>query len=308
MTEFEMALEQCLLDLEGEGGASNLDECLSRYPQHAQQLEPVLVTHMYFERVGEARPSAAFKARVRAKLTQQMQAYPRRRSSRFNFAFMRLAANLAILLLALLAAGTVYAQSALPGEPFYEWKLASENTWRAVSSDPVRTDLAIAERRMNELIAVRNDSVLQPQALNAYLEAAARLRSETNAENEALILQALHSQVEALTESGITVPEIINEGLLPELNETLPTLVSPIATLLPLTEFPQVDPTSAVSAEATPIPSEVTERYPTPLPNIVPTVQAIPSLIPTVQVPPIILPTIQLPDIVPTIQVPPLIP
>ena len=296
MTEFENILEQCLIDLEG--GVSNVDECLGRHPGHALQLKPVLLTHTSLERVGEMQPSAAFKARVRARLTQQMLAHPRRRSSRFNFAFMRLAGNFAIVLMIFLMAGTAYAQSALPGNTFYEWKLISENAWRAVSADPIRTDLAIAERRMNELIAVSNDPALQPRALEAYLEVTARLKSEATVENEALILQTLDSQLEELEESGIPVPQIIDEDILPQLEETLPAPVAPVATLLPLTEIPQVNPASQAPAVTTPISSKIPQINPTPLPNIVPTVQALPNIIPT----------IQLPDIIPTSEVPTLLP
>ena len=306
MSEFEKILEQCLIDLEG--GISNVDECLSRYPGHALQLEPVLLTHTALEGVGAAQPSAAFKARVRGKLTQQIRVHPRRRSGRFNFAFIRLATNLAVVLLALLAAGTAYAQRALPGDSFYTWKLASENTWRVVSPDPIVTDLKIAERRMNELIAVRGDPVLHAETLEAYLEVTARLRSETNAENEAVIIQTLASQAEELNESGIVVPEISEEDLPLPLDEIVPTPVAPAATLLPEIEIPQPSPTPPAPVERTPVPSEVPQTNPTTLPDIVPTVQALPSIIPTIQVPPVILPTIQLPDIVPTIQIPPLLP
>lgn len=286
MTEFEKILEQCLVDLEG--GILNVDECLSRYPGHALQLEPVLLTHTALEGVGAAQPSAVFKARVRAKLIQQMRAHPRRRSGRFNFAFMRLATNLAIVLLTLLAVGTAYAQSSLPGDTFYEWKLASENAWRVLSSDPVATDLKIAERRMNELIAVRSDSALHAETLNAYLEVTARLRSEATVESEALILQTLTSQEETLQESGIAVPGVIEEDALPQIDEIVPTLVAPIATLLPEIEIPQPSPTLRASAERTPIASEVPQTNPTTLPDIVPTVQALPSLIPTIQIPPLL--------------------
>ena len=69
MTEFEKVLEQCLRDLEQ--GAANVDECLSRYPKHALQLEPVLLTAEYLIHGREARPSAAFKSRVRNKVIQR---------------------------------------------------------------------------------------------------------------------------------------------------------------------------------------------------------------------------------------------
>ena len=309
MTEFEKILEQCLLDLEL--GVANVDECLNRHPGHALQLRPVLLTHTSLERFGEARPSAAFKARVRAKLTQQMQAHPRK-SSRFNFAFMRLATNFAVIALVFVGAGTAYAQSALPGDTFYEWKLVSENAWRAVSSDPVRTDLAIANRRMNELIAVGHDPVLYSQALDAYLEVAARLRSEMTAENEALILQTLDSQVEALKKSGVPVPPIINEEVLPQIDEIVPTLVAPVRTLLPVTEIPQVNETLPASTPSAPevIPPVLTQLppvNPTDLPEAIPTVQ-VPPIIPTIQMPSEIIPTIQVPPILPTIRVPTLLP
>jgi hypothetical protein len=300
MTEFEKILEQCLIDLEM--GIANVDECLSRYPGHALQLRPVLLTHTSLEHVGEMQPSAAFKARVRARLTQQMQAHPRK-SRALNFVFMRLAVNLAIILLALLTVGTAYAQSALPGDTFYAWKLSSENAWRAISSDPVGTDLAIAERRKSELIAVSHDPVLQAQALEAYLEVAARLKSEMNVENEALILQTLDSQAEDLEELGISVPQIIHEEVPHQIEEILPTLVNPIETLLPVTEIPQVNPTLPASTPSAP---EVIPPLLTELPPVNPT--DLPEVIPTIQVPPEVLPTIQIPQILPTIKVSTLIP
>ena len=281
MTEFENILEQCLLDLEM--GIANVDECISRYPKHAPELGSVLLTHTSLERLGEARPSAAFKARVRAKLTQQMQAHPRK-SGRFNFTFMRFAANFAVISLMLLGAGTAYAQSALPGDTLYDWKLISENAWRAVSSDPVRTDLAIAKRRMDELIAIGDNAQLYSQVLDAYLEVAARLKSEMTVENEALILQTLNSQVEDLKESGVPVPQNIDEEVLPQLDEIVPTLVAPIRTVLPSTEIPQVNETLPISTPSAPeviLPSltKLPPDNPTDLPEVIPTVQ-VPTLIP----------------------------
>jgi len=290
MTEFEKVLEQCLYDLER--GAANVDECLSRHPQHALQLEPVLLTAEYLVHGREARPSAAFKSRVRSKVLQQMRAHPRK-NTQFNFIFMRFAATLAATVLALVVAGTVYAQSALPGEAFHTWKLASEDVWRAVSPDPLGTDLAIADRRVDELIAVSNNPVLHAQALNAYLELVARLQAELGTENEARILQALESQAEELNNSGIFLPGLdqLDQDVLPRLDEPTPT---PTATLAPLPEIPQVNPTSSnptVIPPPTGIPPLLTEIppvIPTDLPNILPTIQVPPNLIPTIQIPPLL--------------------
>jgi len=261
MTEFEKLLEECLSDLEL--GKSDVEECLTRHPKYAPQLKPILLTTVYLERGREARPSAAFKARVRAKLAQQMQAHPRK-AAYFKFTFMRLAAGLAAIVLTLLATGTAYAQGALPGEAFYGWKLASENAWRTVTPDPVGTDLAIADRRVDELLAVGNDPALHSQVLKSYLEVAARLKSEMNTENEARISQALDSQIKELNQSGIPIPQP-NQDVLPQFEE--PTL-TPTVTPLPILETPQVNPTD--------------------LPEIIPTIQVPPppKIVPTIEIPP----------------------
>jgi len=276
MTEFETALQECLHDVEQ--GNSSVDECLMRYPNYARQLEPVLLTSAYLQHGREARPSVAFKARVRTKLVQQMYAHPRK-PRRSNFVFMRVAVSLAALVLALLIAGTAYAQGVLPGNALYPWKLVSENAWRTVSSDPVETDLAIAERRMDELIAVRNHPVLYSQVLEAYLEVTDRLKSEINAENEARILAVLDSQIKELNQSGV-LPEQPNQNILPQFEEpTLTPTAAPTATPLPILVTPRVNPTD--------------------LPNIVLTIQVPPEIIPTTEVSPKIIPTIEIPPLIP---------
>lgn len=269
MSEFENVLQECLRDVELD--ASSIEECLRRYPKHAAQLEPVLLTSAYLARGREARLSPAFKARVRRRLVQQMYAHPRK-SARPQFMFMRLAVSLAALMLALLVTGTVYAQRALPGEAFYAWKLASENAWRQVSPDPVGTDLAIAERRLDELIAVRNDPVLQAQTLDAYLQVTDRLRSQVDAANRLRILAALALQTKELKQLGV-----------------LPDIQDPIQ-VLPYT------PPTMPSLIITPLPSpEITPVNPTQLPPILPTVEVVPEILPTIQDLPKPLPTIEIP-------------
>ncbi len=276
MTEFEKALQECLHDVEQ--GHSSVDECLTRYPEYARQLEPVLLTSAYLQHGREARPSAAFKARVRTKLVQQMYAQSRK-TARPRFMFMRLAGSLATVILALLIAGTVYAQGALPGNPFYPWKLASENVWRAASSDAVGADLMIAERRMDELITVRNDPVQYAQALKAYLEVSTRLKSEIDPGNEVRILTVLDAQIEELDQSGVTLPPTDQNVLPPSDEPTLVPLSTSTAIPLPVLETPQVNPTD--------------------LPHIVPTIQVPSEIIPSKVVSPKIIPTIEIPPLIP---------
>lgn len=302
MMDFENVLQECLRDLEQ--GASSVEECLRRYPSHARELQPILLTSAYLARGHEARLSPAFKARVRTRLIQQMYARPRKQAPA-NFTFMRLAVSLAVTLLALLVTGTVYAQRAVPGEMFYAWKLASENAWRVVSPDPVGIDLAIAERRLNELAAVKDDPALQAQTLDAYLQVAERLRSQLNAANEARILATLNSQAEELNRLGI-LPEQPDQNVVPTLQAPTAT---PETTPLPVLETLQVNPTDLPEVVPT-----VRVSPPTNLPEVVPTVRVLPptdlpQVVPTVQVPPEIVTVIpELPEIIPTIKIPPLIP
>jgi hypothetical protein len=285
MTEFEKVLQQCLSDLEQ--GASNVEDCLRRYPKYAPELEPILMTGAYLEQAREARISDPFRARVRTKLIQQMRAHPRK-PARAGWMFIpatavRLATGFVAILLALLITGTAYAQCALPGNKFYSWKLISENVWRGVSPDPVGTDLAIAERRVDEMIAVSDAPALYAQTLNAYLKVSARLKSEISAENEERVLAAVNSQIEELAQSGIILLQPA-EGLPPPFHE--PT-VTPTMTSPPVLRTPQVEPTG--------------------LPQIVPTVQ-VPSES-TIEVPPGVLPTVEdLPQNISTREILPAIP
>ncbi len=277
MTEFERVLEECLRDLEK--GTSSMEECLSRHPGYAAQLRPILLASTYLGRAREVHVSDEFKARVRARVMQDVRAHPRTSrlapgATRSAYMIMRLSLGLVAILLAMVVTGTAYAQETLPGNAFYPWKLASENAWRAVSSDPVETDLKIATRRADELIAVSKDPALYSQALETYLETAARLKREVNVANEARILPLLDSQMRRLHQSGITLP-------LP--HENTPPAGEPAATPIatPLLTSPTPQPNMTV------------------LPQVMPTPQALPKTIPTVQAPP--------PRIVPTLHSPPAI-
>jgi len=236
MTEFERILEKCLLELEQ--GASSVDECLARHPEHAAQLKPVLLTATYLARGRDLQPSVAFEARGRAKLTQHMQAHPRRRSQSGPL-FMRFAAGLIAVLLALVTTGMAYAQTALPGDLLYDWKLASEDAWRAVSPDTVAVDIAIANRRINEFNSVADDPDRRTQALEGYLEVVTRLETEVDAETLKNILPAVPSvdgsQQPAPSPTDSSSDENVEPPAPTALPELIPTLIPEV---IPTIQFP----------------------------------------------------------------------
>ena len=255
MNDFEFVLDECLTQLAS--GASSLDEILARHPEHAAQLKPLLQTAVRFESAPTIKPSPVFKARARGQLTNYLKAHPRRQSWVAS-PIWRVAISAAVLVIALLITGTAFAQSALPGQTLYTWKLSSENIWRAVAPNPVGVDLSLANRRVNEMIAIAGDTTQKARALNGYLEVLARLKSEMGAQNRNQIFSALKLQQAKLSQSGITVPEL-DQTLAP--SSSIPAL----PTIVPV--LPNLAPTSAYKS------------VPSLLPKIIPTVK-IPPLHP----------------------------
>jgi hypothetical protein len=278
MKDFDLILEDCLERLAS--GASSLDECLLRYPEHASQLRPLLHSASRLEHVRDVLPSPAFKTRARAQLMAHMQAHPRHRQGMSPF--LRLAFNLAVLMLAFLFAGTALAQSALPGEPLYGWKLVSETAWRALSPNPLGTDLALADRRVAELVAVAEDPQRSAMALELYRSVLSRLKSETEAGAHDRILPVLQAHQSLLLQAGLSVPELdayVHDYAAPETTPTAPA--QPTST--PIIEMPVLE--TALPE----IPS---------LDTAIPETPALPEIIPTVDAPDIPLPTLEIPPLV----------
>lgn len=65
-----------------------------------------------------------------------------------------------MLLITLVTTHTVLAQSALPGEDLYRWKVTSEHIWRGMSADPLVTDLRLVDRRLDGYIALSRDETV----------------------------------------------------------------------------------------------------------------------------------------------------
>jgi hypothetical protein len=251
MTDFDQILEQCLNDLAS--GASTLEECLARHPEHAAQLKPLLLAAARLGAGSTVTPAPAFKARARAQLTRHMQERPHRKA-RSGFAFRQLAAGFAAILLALLVTGTVYAQGALPGDSLYGWKLASEHAWRIFSSDTVNTDLEIANRRITEMNVTVDDPLRRAQALEGYQEVRTRLESEMDAET----LKSILPPVDAFDyPQPFTTPT-------PTTGETA----------TPFTEDPEIVGTSVPANHPTKGPG----THPTKPPKIIPTIKIPPPL------------------------------
>jgi len=215
MDEFELALDDCLRQLGA--GKSSLAKCLARYPQYAAQLRPLLETALQLQRGKEARPSGAARDRTRAKLTEYIQSHPRQpRNVRL---VPRLTFVIVALALAVLVAGTAFAQEALPGQTLYPLKLSSERVWRAAAPDPVAVDITIANRRADELLQLaeksqKNDANkhdrldAEAAGIAAYTDVLDRLSGEVMDSNDAELITALEAHQQKFEHAGIRVPKL----------------------------------------------------------------------------------------------------
>jgi hypothetical protein len=204
MNKTDTILELCLDQIQS--GESTLEECLTRYPQHATELRSLLRASTRLARAGEIRPSPVFRARSRTELNAYMQARPRaKRPAPFAW---RLAFNLMTTFLAFCVLGTAIAQRSVPGDTLFSWKITSERVWRAVSIDRLATDLTLSNRRVKELLRVYGDEERRARAVENYQQMLVRFKSDQNVNHQERIIPVLRFHQESLSQVGISIPEL----------------------------------------------------------------------------------------------------
>ncbi len=271
--------------------------------QSRLQSTAALIMRKYLEYLNpgsRARKSPTFNSYTRSWLIRYVNLHPRGRGfamitpakqatrPRLSAAVIpRVALITALLAGALLVTGTAEAQSALPGDPLYSWKLTSEQAMLSLSPDPVGTEMFIANRRLQELILVEKDPRRSPSALDGYYQALEQLSASANPQVSDRIVPLLQAHRKKIAESGIASPQ-------------LEQYLAIVVTTIPQSE--DVGPASTIIAP-TPVPSDI------PLPTAVPltsssSATAVPALVaPTAtdqptDIPP--TPTIMPTDVPPT--------
>lgn len=205
MNQFEEILEHSLNKIAS--GEFTVEEVLARHPKDADELEPYLRSAEHLKRGRAVAPSPFFEARLRSDLMRKIKA-TQRPAQRLPFFFQRMALNVGVLFLMFAFASTAFAQGALPGESLYGWKLASENVWRVLTTDPLGTDLQLSNRRINEYVAVSQDETRRARVLSGYHDLLVRFQSEADEAEKARILQVLKSQQYDLRKVGLSIPEL----------------------------------------------------------------------------------------------------
>lgn len=206
MSNFDEILEDSLDKIAS--GESTMEEILARNPRDASELEPYLRSAELLKRGRGVVPSPFFAARLRSNLMQKIEATPQRPKLGMPFFFQRMALNVGVLLLMMAFVSTAFAQVALPGDSLYGLKIASENVWRVVSNDPVGTDLELADRRIDEYVAVSRDATRRARVLSGYRDLLVRFQTQEDAQEKARILEALRTQQDDLRRVGLSIPEL----------------------------------------------------------------------------------------------------
>jgi DNA-directed RNA polymerase specialized sigma24 family protein len=204
-------------------------------------------------------------------------------------AFQRMSVIYAILVAAFLVTGTARAQSALPGDAMYGWKRTSEQAWLSVSPDPVGTEIILANRRLEEWIAVGNDSTRNAGALADYSRALTYLNTTSdNSDSQTRIKAMIEAHREKLQQSGLSstplndyLPGSANPGLAPTSTELSVTALVPSSTptatqlLAAATEVP-----TEVAATVTEVPTEVPPTATEVPTEVLPTATEVPTEVP----------------------------
>jgi hypothetical protein len=202
--DLETILDICLNQIEE--GQVSVDECLARYPEHAAQLQPLLMAATRLARAREVVPSPSYRMRARSQLNVYMQQHPQHK--RVSPVFWRVAISFATVMMLFLASGTAFAQQAVPGDTLYTWKLTSEHVWRLTSGDDLGVDIALSQRRMRELVVVSEDENRRVWAIQNYEELLVKFQNAESERDRARIRPVLLAQHKALLEAGIAIPEL----------------------------------------------------------------------------------------------------
>ncbi len=165
-SNFDNIVNDCL---ERMAAGESVAECLARYPEHADELAPILqMGRATIDVSRAARPSAAGRARGMARMQAALEEGRHRRRRRWQMprVFWRpistpIAAAFAVVFLTVVAAGgtTVASADSIPGEPLYPVKSIRESVEERIARSNERKAQVHAKlarergREMRELIA-----------------------------------------------------------------------------------------------------------------------------------------------------------
>ena len=186
-----------------ERGEMSIPQCLARYPEYRQELEPLLITAATFQAAPEIAPSPAFRGAARTRLmnlipdnpvTNSVPVRPHKQIKqpiwKRRFA-MTWAIVIALVATLIGGGGAAYAsEAALPGDALYPVKTAFEDIQLALADDQGDADLLLsfAQERLEEMeaLAVQGryaDMQAGAQAFEHLLQQYTQVQNRLNYDN-----------------------------------------------------------------------------------------------------------------------------
>jgi hypothetical protein len=230
MIDISRVLDDCL---ERVRSGQPLETVLRDHPAMADRLRPLIQAGLAVSDLSPS-PSTELRMRARAELLTAIRARPRTGRARSSAFVRRFAFGLAAAALALISFGTAAAQSSLPGDWLFGWKISSEQAWRSVNPDPFAIDLALLDRRTREWIAVRGRPDIEAIAQSQFSRVASRLAAAEDRQASQAAQRAITGAAAQLEAAGIHVDlQAVVPGLLPE----PPWIATPLPILPDLDEL-----------------------------------------------------------------------
>ena len=219
MSKLDLALEDCLVRMDQEG--ESFEDCLSRYPEFAAELKPLLLAAHQVRDARQPNASPKFKSKLRSDLLAHAHSHQPQAGWR-NTPTFRYAVSFAVLMLAMVTSGTALAQRALPGDILYSWKLGSESVWRSFQKNEVGVDLALVQRRLEELKAVKGHQELEVIGIQAYGNVLEHIGSQYSSNPQSVV--AIQEQI--LNQRGL-LEDLYDEEDLSSLDALFDAIANP---------------------------------------------------------------------------------
>lgn len=180
MDKIETILAVCIQEIKS--GRATVADCLNRYPDRQEELKSLLGIALNIQQPPPLWLDSGYKQFAKARLLQEISTAEKVKSRSYagssvplqlNWARIAVSVLIAVILLSMLAGGTVYAaQDSLPGDLLYTVKRVSEDARLLMDRDgDVKVDLNMefARTRLEEMSRLVNESQEKTQlALNGY--------------------------------------------------------------------------------------------------------------------------------------------
>lgn len=177
--KIEDILDVCLNAIE-EG--DSLKTCLSRYPEHAADLEPLIKMAQEIQSLPEPEPNQQHLHELLVQVGSSKKGNTGKRTGIFEYWFPPVQPTLirvAMIFLAFVVIGATtvaFSANSLPGTPLYPVKLLTEKVqflFTRNSEGKAELRITFSEKRIEELVAINNmDKSLDRELLNATLNEA----------------------------------------------------------------------------------------------------------------------------------------